>query len=86
MFDWLEEKSLNISCGHLRVKSKGHTFATDGFDAQTGLYFSDFCAGLHSELRATSEKTPSRSGQRDRFFGLMAVNWMMELVSTNKIM
>ena len=70
----------------MRVKSNGHTFATDGFDAHIGLYLSDFWAGLHSEVRATSEKTPNMSGQRVRFLGLMAVNVMMELVATNKCM
>ena len=84
--DWLVEKSLRRRFGHLRVKSNGHTFATDGFDAHIGSHFPGFWAGLHSEVRATNEKMPNMSGQRVRFFGLMAVNVMMELVATNKCM
>ena len=82
--DWLVEKSLRRRLGHLRVKSNGQTFATDGFDAHIGSHFCDFCAGLHSEERAINEKMPKSSGQRVRFLGFMAVSEMMELVATTK--
>ena len=84
--DWLVEKSLRRRLGHLRVKSNGQTFATDGFDAHIGSHFCGFCAGLHSEERAINEKMPKRSGQRVRFLGFMAVSEMMELVATTKYM
>ena len=70
----------------MRVKSNGHIFATDGFDAHIGSHSFGFWAGLHSEVRATNEKMPSRSGQSVRFFGLMAVSDMMELDATDKRM
>ena len=83
---WLVEKSLKRRLGHLRVKSNGHIFATDGFDAHIGSHSFGFWAGLHSEVRATNEKMPSRSGQSVRSFGLMAVSDMMELDATDKRM
>ena len=84
--DWLVKKSLRRRLGHLRVKSNGQTFATDGFDAHIGSHFSGFCAGLHSEERAINEKMPKMSGQRVRFLGFMADSVMMELVATTKYM
>ena len=77
---------LSIKMGHLCVKSNGQILGTVGLVLHIGSHSFGFWAGLHSEVRATNEKMPKMSGQRVRFFGLMAVSEMMELVATNKYM
>ena len=80
------EKSLKRRLGHLCVKSNGQILGTVGLVLHIGSHSFGFWAGLHSEVRATNEKMPSRSGQSVRFFGLMAVSDMMELDATDKRM
>ena len=79
---WLVEKSLKRRLGHLCVKSNGQILGTVGLVLHIGSHSFGFWAGLHSELRATNEKSPNRSGQSVRFFGLMSVSEMMELGAT----
>ena len=74
---WLVEKSLKSRLGHLCVKSNGQILGTVGLVLHIGSHTLGFWAGLHSVVRATNEKSPSRSGQSVRFFGLMSVSEMM---------
>ena len=65
-------KSDKSRLGHLCVKSNGQIFCTVGLSLHIGSQTFDFGAGLHSMVRATSEKSPSKRGHRVKFFGLMS--------------
>ena len=70
-------KSDKRRLGHLCVKSNGQIFCTVGLSLHIGSQTFDFGAGLHSMVRATSEKIKSKRGHRVKFFGFMAEMKMM---------
>ena len=74
---WLVLKSDKRRLGHLCVKSNGQIFCTIGLSLHIGSQTFDFGAGLHSMVRATSEKIKSKRGHRVKFFGFMAEMKMM---------